>query len=158
MAPKRVYDCYCISVPNHLSINRTSLCYKHMLNRFNSESMQDVIETVLKPINFVIYHDKFVLIHCYDTDYKDIVTDILLRSIDRSIYVGMRLYNKRPFNGFIISNRRYIYEIHSNLPRWMYYTPETAPPNLDPIKKHLRDLIVQDHNDYSLLRSGYRRI
>ena len=115
------------------------LCHKHTLNIFNTESIQDVIKIVLKPINFVNYHDKFVLTCCvkYKNDNNECII-IKVTSIDETTVVQLRLCDNNLYSGCIIYDSIYRYRIDNNIIRWK----EEMIPTLDPIKKHLRNLVI----------------
>ena len=119
--------------------NIVDLCHKHILNRFNTESIQDVIKIVLKLFNFHNYHNKFVLNYCHEHRHNNYVCkNISIISIDGTVKIILKLSNNDLHSGYIAYNRLYIYEILNNILIW----DAGKIPNLDPIKKHLRNLAI----------------
>ena len=129
---------------NEYFSGNVDLCHKHILNRFNTESIHDVIKIVLKPINFHNYHNKFVLEYCCKVRYTDhISTNVSVISIDGTVTINIKLLNNNDvISGCIVSNEFNGYQIHNNTLIWSYFPHQEGMPNLDPIKKHLRNLAI----------------
>ena len=156
-------DCYCAR--DREFSDSVLLCPKHIYKKLGINSFQEIKKKVLKPINFDNYDDKFKIKsvvkseYLENTSYHMITIMINVISLDNKICVQMNTSNNNvPYSGSIcykgISN---YYTIKNEDNVWrIEFVNNRKYPNLDPIKKHLKDIILQNH-DNNLLLEPVRR-
>ena len=165
MALKRVRGCYCTGEYDVFINSDISLCNGHVYKELGLISVVDIKNIVLGPFNFENYIDKFTIKSVIQRlkkipDIKNII-EINLISLDKMISIQMALYDGVPYFGYInYENFRYNYwirdgKIYCEITTGLGLIIEN--PNIDPIKKYLRNMTIQDHNDNLPLRSGHIR-
>ena len=168
MASRHNMDCYCAQ-EHHTFPGPILLCPEHIYEELGLNSFREIKRKVLKPINFDNYDDRFKIKYVAKIDFTEIefkkitvcykiIISIDLISLDDKICVRMDICDNVPNGGRISYEDVSIsYFIHDGHPAWIAeFGHNFEYPNLDPIKKHLNDNIVQN-NDNNILLEPVRR-